>query len=132
MKKVDANTYTTHLVGSKYKLAHKNANSNSWSIPKVKAQREREVFLLEDAKRRVEGLPPVLGTEKVKVTKHEKGQKTLDSLFGKSKKGLDDGSGSKRKREVAGIDKEVKTNTSDGLGEISSEGGQGLLSSTST
>ncbi|KAK9897533.1 hypothetical protein P389DRAFT_142732 [Cystobasidium minutum MCA 4210] len=81
VKKIDANTYETHLVGSKYKLAHKNVNSKNWDIPTVKGQRDREVFLLEDAKRRIEGLPPVLSSEKVKVDKKEKGQATLGNFF---------------------------------------------------
>ncbi|KAL2870688.1 uncharacterized protein BJX67DRAFT_245505 [Aspergillus lucknowensis] len=79
VKKVDANTYETVLEGSKYKLAYKSATSNSWSIPTVKKQREREVELLEDAKLRVQGLPPV--SEKAKVEKQEKGQKKLDAMF---------------------------------------------------
>ncbi|KAL5045893.1 hypothetical protein BDW71DRAFT_72383 [Aspergillus fruticulosus] len=79
VKKVDANTYETVLEGSKYKLAYKSAASNSWSVPTVKKQREREVELLEDAKLRVQGLPPV--SEKVKVQKQEKGQKKLDAMF---------------------------------------------------
>ncbi|RAK99560.1 uncharacterized protein BO80DRAFT_126954 [Aspergillus ibericus CBS 121593] len=86
VKKIDANTYETHLTGSKYKLAYKSASSNSWSLPTVKKQRDREVELLEDAKQRVQGLPPVLGSEKIKVEKHEKGQKKLDSMFGKKRK----------------------------------------------
>ncbi|KIW57681.1 hypothetical protein PV05_02247 [Exophiala xenobiotica] len=98
VKKIDANTYTTHLTGSKYKLAHKNVNSNSWSVPTVKVQREREVDLLEDAKRRVQGLPPVLAGEKVKVEKGaEKGQRKLETMFGKKADG-----GEKRKREDDG------------------------------
>ena len=48
-------------------------------MPTVKKQREREVELLEDAKLRVQGLPPV--SEKVKVEKQEKGQKKLDAMF---------------------------------------------------
>ncbi|RFU23876.1 hypothetical protein B7463_g12459, partial [Scytalidium lignicola] len=56
VEKIDANTYGTHLV-----------DSNTT----VKAQREREVELHEDAKRRVQGLPPVLKSEKVKVAKQE-------------------------------------------------------------
>lgn len=83
VRKTDANTYETHLVGSKYKLAHKSGDATSWSVPTVKAQREREVELLEDAKRRVLGLPPVLAAERVKVEKKEKGQRKLDSLFTK-------------------------------------------------
>jgi hypothetical protein len=86
VKKIDANTYETTLTGSKYKLAHKSAASGSWSVPTVKAQREREIELLEDAKQRVQGLPPVLRSEKVKVAKHEKGQQKLDSLFEKSRR----------------------------------------------
>ena len=84
VKKIDANTYETHLSGSKYKLAHKGASSKSWSIPTVKRQRERGVELLEDAKRRTQGLPPVHAGEKVKVDRKEKGQQKLDSLFGKA------------------------------------------------
>lgn len=86
VKKIDANTYETKLSGSKYKLCHKGANASSWSIPTVKGQRDREVELLDDAKRRVLNLPPVLGSEKVKVKKEETGQRKLDDLFAKSSK----------------------------------------------
>ena len=86
MKKLDANTYDTHLEGEKYKLAHKPASSNSWSLPTVKAQREKEVEILEDSKRRVEGLPPVLATQKVKSREREKGQQTVDALFSRARK----------------------------------------------
>ncbi|KAJ5111565.1 hypothetical protein N7532_002100 [Penicillium argentinense] len=81
VRKIDANTYETHLTGSKYKLAHKSVTAKTWSIPKVQAQREREVELLQDAQRRIRGLPPVLSSEKVKVERKEKGQQSLDSLF---------------------------------------------------
>ncbi|KAJ5626282.1 hypothetical protein N7510_002591 [Penicillium lagena] len=81
VRKVDANTYETHLTGSKYKLAHKTATSSAWSIPTVRGQREREIELLEDAQRRVQGRPPVLAAEKVKVDRKEKGQQRLDALF---------------------------------------------------
>ncbi|EAW13261.1 uncharacterized protein ACLA_017070 [Aspergillus clavatus NRRL 1] len=97
VKKVDANTYETHLTGSKYKLAYKSASSNSWSIPTVKKQREREVELLEDAKKRVQRLPPVLATEKVKVEKREKGQQSLESLFSKAASAASDSGSKKRK-----------------------------------
>lgn len=92
MRKIDANTYETHLTGAKYKLAHKSATSNSWSIPTVRGQRDREMELLEDARRRVQGRPPVLASEKVREERREKGQQSLDALF---KQG---GTGSKRKR----------------------------------
>ncbi|KAJ5593983.1 uncharacterized protein N7459_000191 [Penicillium hispanicum] len=83
VKKIDANTYETRLSGSKYKLAHKSVSSGSWSIPTVRGQREREIELLGDAQRRVQGLPPVLASEKVKVETREKGQQSLDTLFSK-------------------------------------------------
>ncbi|KAI5286828.1 hypothetical protein KEM54_006478 [Ascosphaera aggregata] len=86
VKKLDANTYSTHLEGSKYKLAHKSVTSSKWSIPTVKKQREREVDLLEDAKRRIQGLPPVMANEKVKSDTLEKGQRKLDTLFGRAKR----------------------------------------------
>ncbi|KAK2797177.1 hypothetical protein FQN50_009276 [Emmonsiellopsis sp. PD_5] len=98
VKKIDANTYETHLTGSKYKLAHKAASSNTWSVPTVKAQREREVEILEDAKRRVLGLPPVLGGEKVRVERREKGQRRVDELFGVGKGGGEGDEVKKRKR----------------------------------
>lgn len=76
--------------------------SASWSLPKVKQQRERELFLLEDAKRRVEGLPPVLGSEKARVPVGRAkaaaaGQRTIDSLFAGSSSG-----GGKGKSVIAG------------------------------
>ncbi|KAK0763233.1 hypothetical protein N5P37_004219 [Trichoderma harzianum] len=96
VRKIDANTYETNLEGSKYKLAHKGAASNTWSIPTVKGQREREVELLEDAKRRVQGLPPVLGSEKAKVKSVEKGQQKLEDIL--SKGGVSEGNKRKRGR----------------------------------
>ena len=51
---------------------------------------------MEDAKRRVQGLPPVLGSEKVKVKTAEKGQQKLEDLFSKGNTGE---SGNKRKRD---------------------------------
>ncbi len=92
-------------MGSKYKLAHKLASSKSWSVPTIKAQREREVELLEDAKRRVQGLPPVAASEKVRTTKEEKGQQKLDVLFARAKgtKGLES-SNTKRRQEAIAVD----------------------------
>ena len=85
MKKLDANTYETHLEGSKYKLAHRSGPSKPWSVPTVKGQREKEVEILEDAKRRVQGLPPVLATQKVRDKERVKGQQTVDALFSKAR-----------------------------------------------
>lgn len=82
----------------------------------MKGQRERELFLLDDAKRRVEGLPPVLSNEKVKVDKKEKGQATLGSFFGP---GISTPSPKKRKAEASinggspnGSAKKAKADTS--------------------
>lgn len=46
----------------------------------------REVDILEDARRRVEGLPPVLATQKVKGKEEEKGQQKVDALFSRARK----------------------------------------------
>jgi hypothetical protein len=101
VRKTDANTYETHLTGSKYKLAHKSVSSGTWSIPTVQGQRGRELELLEDAKRRVRGLPPVLASEKVNGEERlEQGQQRLDTLFGKAKRGgVIEGSDEPRKRK---------------------------------
>lgn len=79
----------------------------------MKGQRDREIFLLEDAKRRVEGLPPVLSNEKVKIDKKEKGQATLGSFFAspspkKRKPESSDGTQSKLNGSSASA-KKVKT-----------------------
>ena len=62
----------------------------------MRGQREREIALLDDAQRRVRGLPPVLASEKVRVEQREKGQQSLDRLFGTAKG--DEGVKKKRKR----------------------------------
>lgn len=55
--------------------------------------------MLEDAQRRVKGLPPVLASEKVKIEQREKGQQSLDTLFGQAKrKKVEASDGKKRKR----------------------------------
>lgn len=46
VKKVNANDYTTHLVGQKYKLAHKRFDKEKWNASE-KAQRNRLIKLLE-------------------------------------------------------------------------------------
>lgn len=101
VRKVDANTYETHLVGNKYKLAHKSVTSGSWSIPTVKGQREREIVLLEDAQRRVQGLPPVVASEKVKSDQREKGQQSIDALFGQAARNKEGAAGGPKKRKRA-------------------------------
>ncbi|KAK9235744.1 hypothetical protein V1525DRAFT_390155 [Lipomyces kononenkoae] len=108
VRKEDANTYSTHMMGSKYKLAHKSVASEKWSIGTVMGQRQREIELLEDATHRVEGLPPVLKEQKVPETTHQKGQRTLDSLF-------------KVKAEKEGTTASLKRKSEGGEGEATPE-----------
>ena len=46
VKKLDANEYSTSMIGLKYKLAHKRAERNNWSSSD-KAQRERLIEILQ-------------------------------------------------------------------------------------
>src|SRR5215207_8729950 len=46
VKKIDANSYTTSMMGLKYKLAHKRADRNNWSLSD-NAQRKRLIEILE-------------------------------------------------------------------------------------
>ena len=47
VKKLDANNYTTSMIGLKYKLAHKRAEKNNWSSTDD-AQRKRLIEILEE------------------------------------------------------------------------------------
>ena len=46
VNKLDANNYTTSMIGLKYKLAHKRADRNNWSSSD-NAQRKRLIEILE-------------------------------------------------------------------------------------
>ena len=46
VKKLDANNYTTSMIGFKYKLAHRRAERNNWSCSD-EAQRERLIEILQ-------------------------------------------------------------------------------------
>lgn len=46
VKKVDANTYDTELIGMKYKVAHKRAGKDTWSASTIQ-QRKRIIAFLE-------------------------------------------------------------------------------------
>jgi len=46
VKKIDANNYTTSMIGLKYKLAHKRADRNNWSSSNY-SQRKRLIEILE-------------------------------------------------------------------------------------
>lgn len=47
VKKLDANNYTTSMIGLKYKLAHKRADRNNWSLSD-NGQRKRLIEILEE------------------------------------------------------------------------------------
>jgi hypothetical protein len=47
VKKIDANNYTTSMIGLKYKLAHKRVERNSWSSSDD-AQRKRLIEILKE------------------------------------------------------------------------------------
>jgi hypothetical protein len=74
--------------------------SGSWSIPTVKGQRQREIELLQDAERRVQGLPPVVASEKVKSDQREKGQQSIDALFGQAAWNKQGASGPKKRKRA--------------------------------
>ena len=47
VKKLDANNYTTSMIGLKYKLAHKRADRDNWSSSD-NAQRKRLIEILQE------------------------------------------------------------------------------------
>ena len=47
VRKLDANSYTTSVTGLKYKLAHKRADKNKWSISE-KGKKNRLIKLLQE------------------------------------------------------------------------------------
>ena len=47
VNKLDANNYTTSMIGLKYKLAHKRADRNNWSLSD-NGQRKRLIEILEE------------------------------------------------------------------------------------
>jgi hypothetical protein len=56
VKKLDANSYTTSLHGYKYKLAHKRADKDKWSITD-KGQRKRLIKILSEMIKELEKEP---------------------------------------------------------------------------
>ena len=53
VRKLDANSYSTSMTGVKYKLAHKRAGKEKWSITE-KGQAKRLIKLLQDMIKQVE------------------------------------------------------------------------------
>lgn len=47
VRKLDANSYTTAMSGLKYKIAHKRAEKDKWSVSD-RAQRKRMIKILEE------------------------------------------------------------------------------------
>jgi hypothetical protein len=56
VRKLDANSYTTALSGLKYKLAHKRADKDKWSITE-KGQKKRLIKLLQEFIKKLEKEP---------------------------------------------------------------------------
>ena len=53
VRKLDANSYTTAMTGLKYKLAHRRANKDKWSITE-KGQQQRLIKFLRDTADKLE------------------------------------------------------------------------------
>ena len=64
--KVDANTYTTEMVGHKFKVAHKRADKTTWSASDA-ARRRRLVKLLRDMAAELERAQVLAAPEPVEV-----------------------------------------------------------------
>ncbi|TCS86283.1 hypothetical protein EDD80_10875 [Anseongella ginsenosidimutans] len=73
VRKLDANSYTTAMTGLKYKLAHKRADKDKWSVSE-KGQRNRLIRLLRKLIEQLEMEPEELEKEKAAVK--EKAKKT--------------------------------------------------------
>jgi len=72
VRKLDANNYTTSLTGLKYKLAHKRADKEKWSVTD-KTQRKRLIKLLQNMIKELEKEPAV---PKKEVTRKPSVRKT--------------------------------------------------------
>lgn len=65
VKKLDANVYETSLVGLKYKIAHKRAENNKWSLSD-NAQKKKLIEFLETALSHLKKEIPKKITQKTK------------------------------------------------------------------
>jgi hypothetical protein len=63
--KLDANSYTTALAGLKFKIAHKRADKDKWSVTE-KTQRKRMIRFLEDVIKELEKDPGEVKNEAAK------------------------------------------------------------------
>jgi hypothetical protein len=65
VRKMDANTYTTAMTGTKYKIAHKRAEQENWSIAE-RAQKRKLIHILErlvDQLKQEMNTPPQLAAQ---------------------------------------------------------------------
>jgi hypothetical protein len=67
VRKLDANSYTTTMTGLKYKLAHKRADKDKWSVSE-KTQRKKLIKVLQDLIRQLEKDPEEAKAEAAKKT----------------------------------------------------------------
>src|SRR5687768_423800 len=65
VKKLDANNYTTSMIGLKYKLAHKRAERGNWSSSDM-AQRKRLIEILEELIKNIKSEIVATSTKKMK------------------------------------------------------------------
>ena len=65
VRKLDANSYTTTLTGLKYKLAHKRADKDKWSVTE-KTQRKKLIKILQDLIKQLEKDPEEAKAEAIK------------------------------------------------------------------
>ncbi|MGE5556837.1 MAG: hypothetical protein ACM3UY_11365 [Methanocella sp.] len=72
VKKLDANNYSTEMTGTKYKVAHKRANKENWSINNAK-QKKEIIKILKDMIAELETQPePEMTTETGRKQKKSK------------------------------------------------------------
>lgn len=82
VKKLDANNYSTEMTGSKYKVAHKRAGKEKWSINDPK-QRKEIIKILKDMIAELEAAPELEApTEQGKEKKLERTRQTQLILAG--------------------------------------------------
>ncbi len=76
VKKLDANNYSTEMSGTKYKIAHKRADKEKWSISDEK-QKKNVIKALKEMIAELETAPePELELQKAKEKKPSKSRQT--------------------------------------------------------
>ena len=75
VRKLDANSYSTSLTGLKYKLAHRRADRDKWSVT-AKGQRNRLLKVLYDLIAQLEKEPPEESMQPGQPVEEKKGTAT--------------------------------------------------------